>query len=108
MGNYKEYWIEHKLFIDEMIYEAYETNDERVNKDLIPIHVIEIQAVEDLEAKLERLAELAGTLIDLIISFPCDKQIENGNETHFENCRRCKAIKSYHMRETMSNRKQGE
>lgn len=107
MSKYKEFWITDNTDNSGYTVET-KFNHLRHHGSCNVFHVIEIQAVKDLEAKLERLASLAGTFIDLIISFPCDKQIENGNETHFENCRRCKAIKSYHMRETMSNRKQGE
>jgi len=51
----REFWIEHKKFIDEWIYEAYETNEERTN-DLPAIHVIEKSAYLQLMAERNDLA----------------------------------------------------
>lgn len=49
----REFWIEHKKFVDEWVYEAYTEESLCPNKDLIPIHVIEYSFYEKLQQKLE-------------------------------------------------------
>lgn len=72
---WRSWWIEHKLFIDEWVYEAYETNEERTNKDIAAVHVVEatpiLAEVEKLRAEINELesekiaiAKSAANLID--------------------------------------------
>lgn len=55
----REWWIEHKQFVDEWIYEAFVSDVERTNKEISPFHVIEYSAYAALQAEVDLLKNQA-------------------------------------------------
>ena len=63
-NKYRTFWIEYKKFIDEWIYEAFDTK-EKLNKNIVPIEVIERAALDEavfLIQGLKRHIDIANKL----------------------------------------------